>query len=102
MDPTLDPFAEPPRNPREYLGEELAAALEAKAKQQANSTEGCIVELYGGALDGAEAIVPPGCEFAPFANGTLAYRFCAKLTVKRGRETWVPVIIPPLQDLFAQ
>jgi len=98
MDPAEDPFAEPPKNVREYLGDAVAAAFEAAKASSPPNAGGHLVELYGGALDGATGLVSPGDEFGVFA-GRHFYRFCPRLTVQRGRETWVPILLPDIQPL---
>jgi hypothetical protein len=100
--PPPDPFSEPPKNIREYFAQDVARAMEAKHQQQpafipAVNAEGCIAHLYGGALDGAQIVILPGSEFITLENGTVAYRFCPILTVKRGKETWIPIHLPNIK-----
>ena len=101
MEQPLDPFAEPPQNVQQQLGESLAASLIAsflsqKAQQIAQKQKGLlayvVIDIYGGALDGDQAMIDPGAEFALIQG--IPHRFCPILTVQRGRETWIPVLVP--------
>lgn len=106
MDPRLDPFSEPPQNVQQQLAETLAASLidfllAGKAHQKAQNAKGLlpcvIVDILTGPLDGGQALIDPGAEFAEFAG--IPHRFCPILTVQRGREIWIPVPIPQIKPI---
>jgi hypothetical protein len=104
MDPLVDPFSEPPQNVQRQLAETLAASLidsllAVKAHQKAQNAKGLlpyvVIDIYTGPLDGGQALIDPGAEFAEFAG--IPHRFCPILTVQRGREIWIPVHLPDIK-----
>jgi hypothetical protein len=100
MDPSVDPFKEPPQNLREYLGEELANALDAAANAgetlaQFQHALTHRAELYKGPMDGQAVVVAYGSEFATFEGHP--YHFSPSLTVARGREIWVYLNVPTVK-----
>lgn len=81
----MDPFQDPPKNVRIYLGP-AAAAIPPGTHA---------AELFKGPLDGQAVLVGDGAEFGTFEGHP--YYFNPALTVTRGREIWSYLITHPVK-----